>query len=286
MKSELGPKLAVASLNTDETPSSQTIDHNITPHSGRHLPQFEPPQLDFDRHIPLESQRHPPRLLLLLQRRADLAPQLRLAVERRRHRRLVPVALVEHREAPRAQTRVPVPNAQPAAVLVVDSYVLVRVGRRDGEAEAGASSQGGVDGEGGDAEPVDGVCGELGAEDEVEDAGGGGDGYDDEDEGEKGPADAAAAAAAFSFGRAGVGYGWYGAALGRQLVGPGGVAGDEGSGGLWGGGRRSGGGLEIDGVDPLLLCHGTQLSLSLSLSHGVKLSCCQRTAVYNVITYC
>lgn len=78
-------KLAVATLYTDLVISVQAIHHEITPNLGGHLPQLQRPKLDPHRNLPPELQRHRPRLLLLLQRRHQVAPDLRLPRQRNRH---------------------------------------------------------------------------------------------------------------------------------------------------------------------------------------------------------
>lgn len=78
---------------------------------------------------------------------------------------------------------------------VVDADPFVGVPRGDRQVEGGADGRVVVDGEVGEGETVDGVLGDLGAEDEVQDADGGANGYDEDDKGEDRAAQAPAAAA-------------------------------------------------------------------------------------------
>lgn len=167
------------------------------------------------------------------------------------------MALVEHGEAPAAEVEPRVEHVQPAPLLVVDADALVRVPRGDRDCERCMGGKVGVDVERGDAEAVDRVLGDLGLEDDVQNAQSCGDEYDEQEEREYCPAEALAAAALSTSSSLG---GAQGRGEGQSasvrwvlldrvaLVGALQVAGDERGGGR---GGRWRGCLDVDGVDLL-----------------------------------
>ncbi|PVH36011.1 hypothetical protein PAHAL_7G337900 [Panicum hallii] len=173
----------------------EIIHHQVAISLPCHLPQLNGSELYADRNTGAHRQWHKPGLPLLRQLSYHGAVQPRLPGERDAWLHGGPVPLVQRGEVAAAQLRA-VEGRRDLAPVVVDADALVGVGGGHVDVErVGHRHRRGVHVEPGDGEPVHAEVGDLGPEDDVEDARRGGERDDEKDDGEQGAAHAPAAAA-------------------------------------------------------------------------------------------
>jgi len=176
--SQLHPHLGL--LNSNFGIGTELVDGQVPADANLNLHQLQFPHLYLHGNIGLQIQGNAGRLLLPCERRNHVAGELSAGPsERHVQESGVLMALVEHRQGARAELRAQIRNGEMAVVEVVYADLLVGIPGLYIHSELAICAVVGVDGEISDLDALDRVLGDLGPEDQVQNATGDGDDHDE-----------------------------------------------------------------------------------------------------------